>query len=203
MRIHVLLALPLMGRMLYGAEYSKEDREQLLTLLEESKRQVAVALEGISHEQSKWTPDSNRWTILQVAEHLSLAEDFLFTGLMKALETAKPLPPDQPLPDPREIDQLVLQRIPDRTQKAKSPEATVPKGAPQDRDEAFRAFTEKREKTMKFVTDTKLNLRRYQLDSPVGKLDAHQWLMMIAAHTQRHIKQISEVTQHELYPKTQ
>ncbi len=191
----------LLTPILWAGAYSQQDRESALAELENSRISLSAALESVTQKQSEFRPDSNTWSVLQVVEHLALSENFLF-GLMKQmLDQTKPVPDEEKLPDPREMDQLILTRIPDRSQKAKAPEQATPKDAYRNRDEALLAFAQRREKTMEFVRETKLDLRRSRGPSPVGTMDAHQWLLMIAAHTNRHVQQIEELRRHELFPK--
>lgn len=186
---------------LHAAEYSEKDRTALLEQLEQGPRLLAVVLESVSAEQARFQPDSSRWSILQVVEHLVLAEKFLFDILKETLDKSKPLPDEQPLPDPEPMDRMILRQVADRSQKAKAPEQLIPKDRFSNRDEAQLEFAKRRENTMEFVRNTKLDLRRYRLQGPAGPIDAHQWLLMMAAHTERHAKQIEEIKSHELYPK--
>lgn len=200
---HCLLGLLLTAAALCAGQYSKEDREALIGQLAESKRELVIATEGLNQQQSAWKPDSATWSVIEVMEHLARMEDFLFGILEEALEKSKPIPDDVKLPDPSEMDHGILLQMPDRSVKTKSPEQGLPKEAYQNRDEAFLAFSRKREKTMEFVRTTKLDPRRYRINSPFGPIDGHQWLLMLSAHTQRHVKQIDELKRHELFPKTE
>jgi hypothetical protein len=203
MRTATFLILPLAASSLLAGEYSSDDREALIGHLEESRRGLAISLENVSHKQSQFSPGSNRWTILQVSEHLALAEEYFFGILQKALANSQPIPDSEKLPDPSEKDRGILKMISDRTHKAKAPEELVPQGKFANRDEAMVAFASAREKTTQFVRTTKLDLRRYKIDTPMGSMDAHQWILMMCAHTERHIKQIMEVTQHPEYSSVQ
>lgn len=203
MRIATIFTLPLAAASLLAGEYSAEDRASLVSHLEETRRGLAVSLENVSHKQSQFSPGNNRWTILQVAEHLAMAEDFLFGMLQKALASPQPVPDTEKLADPSQKDNMVLKMVADRTQKAKAPDDLVPQGKFANRDEAMAAFAKSRERTTQFVRTTKLDLRRYKLDTAMGPLDAHQWILLMVAHTERHIKQIEEVTQHPEYSAAQ
>jgi hypothetical protein len=200
MRIAFFLSLPLIATVLLAGEYSAEDRGAALAKLDESRRIAVVSVERVTQKQSTWTPDSNRWTILQVIEHLALAEDYLFGLLEKNLAEVKPLPDTDKLPDPSQRDMMISRMMADRTHKAQAPADAVPSGRFSNRDEAMAAFTKAREKTAAFVRTTKLDLRRYQISTPMGNLDGHQWILMMAAHTERHVKQIEEVMGNENYP---
>lgn len=195
--------MPLAATTVFAQGYSQEDRETLLARLDETRREVVVSTESVTHKQSTWTDDSNRWTILQVLEHIALTEDYLFGLLEKSLADAKPIDANQKLPDPSAQDAAIVKMLSDRSQKAKAPEEAKPRDKYRNRDEAMLAFTKSREKTATFVRTTQLDLRRYKMKTPLGELDAHQWILMITAHTHRHALQIEEVLRNPEYPAPQ
>ena len=46
------------------------------------------------------------------------------------------------------------------------------------------------------------DLREHVTDSPLGmKLDAYQWVLFLAAHSERHLKQLLEVKADPNFPK--
>jgi hypothetical protein len=196
-----LLLLSLAG-VLSAGEYSETDRKTVVLRLRDARQMVGLAVSGMTVEQSNFKPASEVWSVTEVIEHLTRSEDFLFEFLKNILENGKPLPDDQPLPDPAEMDKKVLEGVADRTNKAKAPEQAVPRGDYRHWEEALQAFSERRGKTTTFAETFKGDLRRYFIESPMGKLDGHQWLLLMAAHTERHVKQITELMQHESYPKS-
>ena len=112
-------------------------------------------------------------------------------------------PPRTEPTDVKAIDEFVLKAIPDRSKKAQAPEPLKPTnrfGSPED---SLKHFRESRAKTIAFVKDTK-DLREHAADSPLGKkLDAYEWALFIAAHSERHTKQIEEVKADVNFPKVQ
>lgn len=195
-----LLLLPLTAALVWAGEYKDADRQSAIALLETSRQSVAIVLENMSAEQSNFTPDGKMWSVTSVLEHLTLMEDLLMGFLVKTLD-GEPVPDTQKLPDPSKMDHQVQTAVSDRTQKAQAPEQAVPKGNYRDREEAFTQFSIKRAKTVEFLQKNKKDLRRYQFDSPMGKLDGQQWVILMAAHTERHMKQIEEMKKHEQFPK--
>ena len=58
-----------------------------------------------------------------------------------------------------------------------------------------------RGKTIAYLEATP-DLRAHVVDSPIGQpLDAYEWLLFIAAHSERHTKQILEVKADPNFPK--
>lgn len=63
------------------------------------------------------------------------------------------------------------------------------------------AFRERRTKTIDYASNTKDDLRNRVGESPVGPMDAYQWLVFIAAHSERHLAQLREVKADPGFPK--
>jgi hypothetical protein len=61
-------------------------------------------------------------------------------------------------------------------------------------------FVESRTATEDFLKNT-AGLREHVMDSPMGKLDGYQFVLLIAAHSERHTKQILEVKADTNFPK--
>ena len=100
-----------------------------------------------------------------------------------------------------------LEKIPDRSIKAKAPDVIQPTGqwSPAAAlDRLFRNY----EGLAKFVEST-ANLREHVLESPPLKIvtngavdtaDGYQWALTVAAHDERHVRQILEVKADPNYP---
>jgi phage shock protein A len=104
--------------------------------------------------------------------------------------------------DVKAIDELVLTAIPDRTHKAQAPEPLKPTNRFGSPEAAIKHFEQSRAKTEDFVR-TAQGLRDHAADSPLGKkLDPYEWTLFIAAHSERHTKQILEVKADPNFPKS-
>jgi phage shock protein A len=92
--------------------------------------------------------------------------------------------------------------IPDRTHKAQAPEPLKPTHRFGSPEAAIKHFEESRAKTEEFAK-TAQGLRDHAADSPLGKkLDPYEWILFIAAHSDRHTKQILEVKADPNFPKS-
>lgn len=178
---------------------SAADREKAVKYLESTKKAVLDATAGLSEAQWNFKPAPDRWSVAQVAEHIAAAEDMLRGMITTQVMSAPARPAGE---DVAAIDQMVLTAIPDRTNKAKAPEPLVPTnrfGSPQG---SLKHFEETRQQTLDFLNSHD-DLRAHASDSPLGKkLDAYEWVMFIAAHSERHTKQILEVKADPNFPKT-
>jgi hypothetical protein len=96
---------------------------------------------------------------------------------------------------------MVMQNIPDRSHKAQAPEPLKPSNRFGSPDDSLKHFVEARATTEEFLTKTP-NLRDHAVDSPLNKkLDGYEWILFIAAHSERHTKQILEVKADPNFPK--
>jgi hypothetical protein len=175
-----------------------EDRASAVAYLEKTKAGVIDAAKGLSEAQLNFAAPE-KWSVSQVLEHIASAEDML---LSLARDQVMKLPARTEAEDIKAIDQLILTVIPDRTQKRSAPEPLVPTNRYGSPKAAIDHFAESRGKTIAFLKDTK-DLRDHVMDSPLGKkLDAYQWVLFIAAHSERHTKQMLEVKADPNFPKS-
>jgi uncharacterized damage-inducible protein DinB len=177
---------------------SAADREKAVKYLESTKKAVFDATSGLSDAQWNFKPAPNRWSVAQVTEHIAAAEDMVRGMVTNQVMSAPPRPAGE---DVAALDQMVVTAIPDRTTKAKAPEPLVPTnryGSPQG---SLKHFEQTRQQTLDFLNSHD-DLRAHAMDGPMGKkLDAYEWVMFIAAHSERHTKQINEVKADPNFPK--
>jgi hypothetical protein len=195
----VLAALLLMAGATAGSaqELTQADKDQALKYLETTKRGVLDATKGLSEAQWNFKPAPDRWSVAQVMEHIAAAEDFIRTltkdNVMKA-------PAGEAGRDVKKTDDAVMAMVPDRTTKAQAPEPLVPTNRFGSPDGSLRHFIESRTATEDFLKST-AGLRDHVSDSPMGKLDGYEFVLLIAAHSERHTKQILEVKADPNFPK--
>ena len=175
---------------------SLADKEKALAYLETSKKGVLAATKGLSEAQWNFKPAPDKWSVAECMEHVAAAEDFI-RGLIAENVMKSPAAPDR---DIARIDAGIMAMVPDRTNKAQAPEPLKPTnrfGSPQG---SIQHFVESRAKTEEFLKSTG-DLRGHAADSPVGtKWDAYEFVLLIAAHSERHTKQIEEVKASPNFP---
>jgi hypothetical protein len=178
-----------------------EDRVKVIKLLNDSQQQTLDLMEGLSEEQLKFKAAPEKWSVLEVAEHISLAEGAMF-GAVNAALAAKENPEWETKTKGK--TEFLERVIPNRTVKAQAPESIVPSGK-LTRDEVIAKLKESRAKTLKFAEETKLPLKSHTMDHPfpaIGTLNAYQWLILVPLHNIRHNKQIEEVKADPNFPKS-
>src|SRR5262249_6089836 len=140
----------------------------------------------------------DRWSVAQVMEHIAASEDFIRDNLIK--EKAMVSSGGQSGRDLKRTDEAVLAMVPDRARKAQAPEPLVPTNRFGQPGESVRHCVESRATKEQFLRTT-TGLRDHVMDGPVGKMDGYEFVLFIAAHCERHTKQINEVKADPNFPK--
>lgn len=183
---------------LRAQDISADERQRAADYLKKTSDAFLAATAGLSEAQLKFKSDPTRWSVAECAEHITASEGFLF-GMVE--EKVMKAPARTEAVNVKEIDDFVLQAIPDRSKKATAPEPLVPTNRFGSVADTLKQFKDSRAKTVAFLKDTK-DLRQHAVDSPLGKkLDAYQWVLFIAAHSERHTKQILEVKADPKFPQ--
>ncbi len=179
---------------------SAEDRAKVIKLLKDSQKETLDSLESLSDEQLKFKSAPEKWSVIEVAEHIMMAEGLLFGAMEQALAT-------KPNPDweakTKGKTEFLEKVMVNRQGKAQAPESIVPTGK-LSRAELIAKYKEVRAKTLKFTEETQLPLKAHTFDHPFpvfGTLNAYQWLIYVPLHNMRHNLQIAEVKANPGFPK--
>jgi len=187
---HVILTLA-GAIILTAAPMSDSDRQQLLDHLNRTKMVFADAIRDLSPEQANFKPAPDRWSVLQLAEHLTLAEDFLRGRAQEGLTKVA----DKPSAT---SDEAVLQGWGTRQNKVKAPPNLEPTGRWQTTAAVQKEFDLRRAKTIDFVRTTQDDLRG---NVCCGGMSVYQQFLGLSAHVLRHVEQMNEVKADPNYPK--
>ena len=179
-------------------ELTQTEKDHALQYLESTKKDVLVATKGLSEAQWNFKPGPDRWSVAQVMEHIAASEDFIRANFLDKVMT---LPGGEPGRDAKKMDAAVEAMIPDRSHKAQAPEPLVPNNRFGTPEGSLKHFLESRETTEQYLRST-AGLRDHVMDGPVGKMDGYEFILFIAAHNERHVKQINEVKADPNFPKS-
>ena len=180
-------------------EVTQTEKDRALQYLESTKANLLKATRDLSEAQWNFKPAPERWSVAQVMEHIAASEDFIRDNLLKGKVMASS--PGQPDRDVIKIDEAVLTMIPDRTRKAQAPQPLEPRNRFGSPEKSTEHFLESRITTEQYLKNT-TGLRDHVMDGPVGKMDGYEFILFIAAHCERHTKQIEEVEADPKFPKT-
>lgn len=179
-------------------ELTQAEKDKTVQYLESTKKDVLDATKGLSPAQWNFKPAPDRWSIAECMEHIAAAEDFIRDNIVNGVMKAPPAPGR----DVAAIDAGILQNVPARTTKVQAPEPIKPTNRFGSPEGAIKHFVESRAITEDFLKTTP-GLRDHAADSPAGvKWDAYEFILLIAAHSERHTNQIKEVKADPNYPKS-
>lgn len=178
---------------------SQADLDRGLQYLETTKKNIVEATRGLSEAQWNFKPSPFKWSAAQVMEHIAASEDLLRQMAESQLKQAPPGP--GPERDVKKTDDKVLEVIPDRSKKFQAPEQLRPRNQFGSPEASLKHFLESRAKTIELLKSAP-DLRGHVVDSGLlGKVDGFERILFVAAHSERHTKQLLEVKADPKFPK--
>lgn len=178
---------------------TKAERRFAVDYLKNSKLALQKELKGLSQEQFNFKPAAGAWSIKECLYHIVLAEAGSWKSLEKAMK--EPAKPEMRSQLPYADDEL-LQKIAARTDKMMAPAPLVPQHATwKSPADALAAFKQARMQYLKYIKTTTEDLRNHFTELPVGKVDCYQFLLYIAAHSERHLEQVRDIMAHPSFPQ--
>jgi hypothetical protein len=176
------------------------DRELAVKHLEKTRKMFLDSIADLTPEQWNFKAAPDRWSIAECAEHIAISEDFIF-GIVRDKVMKSPADPSK-RSETKGKDEAVIQKVPDRSQKFKAPDAIAPKNRFASPEQVIAHFKESRANTIQYVETTQDDLRDHFAPHPaMGMLDAYQWILLMSAHSERHTEQIKEVKADPKFPK--
>ena len=163
---------------------SDAERTFAVELLTESENMLIRLLEDLDDETFHAVPEEGRWSVAGHMEHILLSEAAIFSRVKEmAVNSEK----DTDL-DLSSEDGMVLIAATDRVKKLKTIEPFEPKGKWESRTAMIQSLKDSRNSIREYIRSTDDPLRIVASPTPVGKRDAYQQLLIIAAHGMRHTK---------------
>jgi len=170
------------------------ERQRLVAHFEMTEAWLESEVSGLSDRQLKFKMTPESWSVEEVVMHLAIAEPQYWASFKESL--AKPVQPEFKA---QATDVAMLWYGIDRTERATTGEARVPRDQFPDMQSSLASFRKLRGEMMKTAKDTQEDLRARQYLT--ASQDLYQWFLMISTHSQRHIMQIREVKDHKSFPK--
>ncbi|MEO8637207.1 MAG: DinB family protein [Gemmatimonadales bacterium] len=173
--------------------------DQIIHQLDVTSQGFLQATEGLTPEQWNWKPAPDIWSIRETAEHTTVVLRRIARTLTATI-LSQPLPPT----DDRShaSDEVIIQRLFDRTVRRPAPEAVLPTGRWATAAQCTAAYVEGQEQVKEWYTGITDDLRQFGAAHPaLGMLDGVQWLLFLTAHTERHTRQMREIQEWAGYPR--
>ena len=190
--IGAVLALSCAG-VVSAAALKKVERQHLVAHLELTQSWLLDEVAGLSAAQLQFRPAPSSWSVVEVVEHLRLAEPIYWQQLQDAVKA----PPTDRKPAASDAD--VLWYGIDRTERQKTEARKSPRDESIDLGKGLEAFHKLHGEMLEYARTTDEDLRGHLV--PKEDVDAYQWILEISAHTQRHILQIREIKANPNFPK--
>jgi uncharacterized damage-inducible protein DinB len=174
------------------------EREFALHHLKESRESLLRMAQSLSREQWNYRAAPGRWTVAECVEHIVTVEARLLDRIQKSLK-------NDPDPSRRSAlegqDQALVANTAARVARLQAPEVLVPTGR-WPHELLLPEFEATRRLTRDFAANTQADLRTRFFKHPIfGDLDLYQWLILIAAHCDRHRAQSEEVMSSPEFPR--
>ena len=119
-----------------------EERSFALQQFQTTRDNFLKSIAGLSQKQWTFKPAPDRWSVAEVAEHIAVSESTIFGLVQKTMQSPA-------APEKREQvkgkDQVILQRLPDRSHKAQAPEMLRPTGRWATEADLTKAFEDSRD----------------------------------------------------------
>lgn len=182
---------------------SPEDVARARQFLQQTQTIVIGATKSVSGAQWKFKTSPDRWSIAEILDHIVIVQERVLDRILDQLPSAPAPSADF---DPQTVDAIVIHQFPTRLARFSAPEILAPKETdPQGRlDRLVKNYAR-----MDECLSTAVGLRQHVLDSPPLKavsggkytqMDGYQWILVAAAHAERHAKQMLEVKADSNYP---
>ena len=180
---------------------TKEERDRAVEYLKQTQKDFLAATDGLSEAQWKFKAAPDRWSIAETAEHIAVTEQTIWELVSGKIMKSPPTP--EKAAEAKGKDEIILNKVPDRSRKAQAPEALKPTGRWTTRAALVKDFETQRTQEIAYLTETKEDLRNHFEEHPAFKtMDAYQWLIFNGAHCKRHTAQILEVKTDPKFPKS-
>jgi hypothetical protein len=171
--------------------------------VKQTGEEVLAATANLSPEQWNFKPGPDRWSIAEVLEHMVVIQELVLGPIREQLAQA----PVAAHRDYAQIDAIIVDQFPVRTMRLQAPQPGQPTGRVTP-DAALERLITNCGRLREYVESTP-DLRLRVIESMPLKavtkgefehMDGYQWVLGVAAHTERHTKQIREVQGHAEYP---
>lgn len=192
-------ALLLFGFVNKPISLTDQERKTAADLLQQTEDGVISSVAGLSEAQLNFKPAPDKWSVSDCIKHIAVTEQGLWQMTNGAIQaTANP----EKRSEIKATDDQVVQMIESREQKVKTYPSMEPQNTPyKSMEEAMASFKADRAKLIEYVKTTNDDLRNHVATLPMGSFDSYQMILFIAAHSNRHTKQIEEVKADPNFPK--
>lgn len=176
---------------------TQHERDAAANRLSTSYQFLLDTVAGLTPEQWNFKPAPDQWSIAECVEHLAISETAGLARYQRMLAA-----PAAPGKNSALTDEQIAGKVVDRTQKFNAPEMIAPSHRWSDPLEAIQQLKESRNQSIAQIRAAGDDLRSYFSTHPAfGDLDALQWMVLRAGHTERHTAQIKAIQASPDFPR--
>ena len=192
-----------------GRWWTKDEQQLIISELNRTTNEIQREIESITGDQWNYHEDTTRWSIAEIVEHLEMQNQLHYREI-SVISNA-----------PQNLQFRAITKGKDEYFSNYSTDTTLGKAKwylePQNRyftkKDGEAAFYKVRGELTKLIKQTKIDFRKQFTfrvsvegkeisELKIGQVrDLHQLLLTGIAHTDRHLKQIRKIKQHQGYPK--
>lgn len=169
-----------------GFDYLNRTRDELIEIVAD-----------LSEAQWTFKPAAGRWSAGENVEHLGIVEGLFLKGVAAVFGQA---PRYDEAERVRVADMEIVAMGVNRGTRISAPERLAPSGTMRPQTAVARLLLA-REHTREFLSTTPELRERYREHPVVGPIDGYQWVLLVAAHTERHRLQIAELKSDPRFPQ--
>jgi hypothetical protein len=170
------------------ASCTEVDKAKLLEALCRGGDAFVCSVAGVGEASCRLRPRENRWSVIECAEHVAVAEEVML-GLVTGERRARD-------PEGPKRDDSILRSGTDRSVRFDASDQSQPRGRFTTLAEAVAHFQAMRERTLRLLEQTGEDLRATEVKHPhraVGVISTYECLLLMGVHVQRHALQIEEI----------
>ncbi len=197
--IILIVSVMIAGHAFSQSKLTIDQRKFAADYLNQTKHDFLKSIDGLNSAQLSFKADSTRWSILDCAEHIALAEQGLFMIMQGQLKSSGDSTKRKEI---NVSEKEIIGRLTNRTFKVQAPEVIKPTGKFPNLEAIKQAFSKQRDNCINYVNATNDDLLNHYWKHPAtGTIDLYQTIILLAAHCKRHTLQIEEVKAQIGFPK--
>jgi hypothetical protein len=138
-------------------------------------------------EDDLHAPVENKWSGIQLLEHITLVD----SSVIRRLQSASEAPAEEIVPAGAERLHRIIVTL--RNRKVEAPEALHPRGSLKTVEEFEAKFTAQREQLKTELKDGSIKMSNKALAHVIlGDITISDWLLFMIYHAERHLEQLRE-----------
>lgn len=177
---------------------SKAEKKFVSVYLKDIKKDLYTAINDLTEEQWYYKSNDSTWSVSETCQHLAIVEESFYTMITEKILNSEKNPD---LSSVKLVsDEQLMSIVKSRNRKVKTGAQFDPNGKRMSKEDFKKKFSSLRNRSISFTKSTKKELKSYYQPAPFGTISAYQWLLVMATHTERHLKQIQELQGDEEFP---